>query len=60
MVINDSINFDTHVWGDIYRNGFLLDVKNPPEQLTPDDDGKQPPHFCIDFDKLQKSDLWIK
>jgi len=38
LVVNESINFDTHVWGDIYRNGFLLDVNNPPEQLTPNDD----------------------
>ena len=33
-----------HVWGDIYRNQFLKDVKDPPAGLTPNPDSQEYHH----------------
>ena len=44
------------VWGDIYRNRFLVSVVNPPVGLTPDQAYVEM-HPGIDTDKLLESKL---
>ena len=51
FLTTESPPFHGNVWGDIYRNKFFLDVRNPPEQLTPD--GANEVNPCIDIEKLK-------